>query len=83
MLFYLAGFSCPDSAYALNSCACYMFQPCFHHKKALKRIRQFLKATRDKGLVLKPSGQLEVDFYLEADFAQLYSYESNSDSACA
>jgi hypothetical protein len=40
-----------------------------------------LKATRDKGLVLNPSGKLTVDAYPDADFAGLYGYEDVTDPA--
>ena len=83
MLLYLAGHTRPDIAYAVNCCARYMFQPRLSHEKALKRIGRYLKATRDKGLVLKPSGTLKVDAYPDADFAGMYGHESVTDPACA
>eukprot|EP00956_Cyclotella_meneghiniana_P032322 scaffold88264_cov32-Cyclotella_meneghiniana.AAC.1 len=83
MLLYLAGHTRPDIAYAVNCCARYMFNPRLSHEQALKRIGRYLKATRDKGLILNPSGKLKVDAYPDADFAGLYGYESNSDPACA
>ena len=83
MLLYLAGHSRPDIAYAVNCCARYMFSPRLSHEKALKRIGRYLKATRDKGMVLKPTGQLKVDAYPDADFAGLYGYEKPNDPACA
>ena len=83
MLLYLAGHSRPDIAYAVNCCARYMFSPRLSHEKALKRIGRYLKATRDKGMVLKPTGQLKVDAYPDANFAGLYGYEKPNDPACA
>jgi len=53
------------------------------HEQALKWIGRYLKATRDKGLILSPSGKLKVDAYPDADFAGLYGYELNTDPACA
>ena len=61
MLLYLAGHSCCDIAQAVNCCACYMFQPHLSHEKVMKWIGQHLNATRDRGLILKPSGQLQID----------------------
>ena len=60
MLLYLSGHSRPDIAYAVNCCVRSMFNPRLSHEKALKQIGRYLKATRDKGLVLNPSGQLKV-----------------------
>ena len=82
MLLYLSGHSRPDIAYAVNCCARYMFNPRLSHEKALKRIGRYLKATRDRGLVLRPTGQLKVDAYPDADFAGLYGHEKPSDPAC-
>jgi hypothetical protein len=53
------------------------------YEKGLKRIGKYLKATRDNGLVLKPSGLLKVDAYLDTDFAGLYGHEKTTDPACA
>ncbi|KAL7489424.1 hypothetical protein ACHAW6_015024 [Cyclotella cf. meneghiniana] len=83
MLLYLSGHSCPDIAYAVNCCARYMFNPKLLHEKALKRIDRYLKATRDKGLVFKPSGKLIVEAFPDADFAGLYGHEKITDPACA
>ncbi|KAL7484430.1 hypothetical protein ACHAW6_010068, partial [Cyclotella cf. meneghiniana] len=47
-------------------------------QKVLKRIWRYLKATRDKGLILKPSCQLKAESYPDADFAGLYGYELSS-----
>jgi hypothetical protein len=83
MLLYLSGHTRPDIAYAVNCCARYMFNPRLSHEKALKRIGRYLKATRDKGLILNPSGELRVDAYPDADFAGLYGHEKTTDPACA
>ncbi|KAL7479908.1 hypothetical protein ACHAW6_005627 [Cyclotella cf. meneghiniana] len=72
MLLYLAGHTCPDIGYAVNCCAHYTFNPCLSHEKALKRIGHYLKATHDKGLILKPCSKLKVDTFPDADFAGLY-----------
>jgi hypothetical protein len=45
MLLYLSGHSHPDIAYVVNCCAWYMFNPKLSHKKTLKRIGHYLKAT--------------------------------------
>jgi hypothetical protein len=60
-----------------------MFNPHLSHEKALKQIGRYLMATRDKGLVLNPSGQLKVDACPDADFAGLYGREKVADLACA
>jgi hypothetical protein len=83
MLLYLSGHSRPDIAYAVNSSARYMFSPKHSHEIALKRLGRYLKATRDKGLILNPSSQtLKINCYPDADFAGMYGYEKNDDPAC-
>ena len=84
MLLYLSGHSRPDIAYAVNCCARYMFCPKHLHEMALKRLGRYLKATRDRGLVLNPSsmdGQFEIDCFPDADFAGMYGHEKPTDPA--
>ena len=61
MLLYLSGHTRPEITYAVNCCARYMFNPRLSHEKALKRIGRYLKATRDKGLIMRPSNEFKVD----------------------
>ncbi|KAL7487055.1 hypothetical protein ACHAW6_012655 [Cyclotella cf. meneghiniana] len=61
MLLYLSGHLRNDIAHAVNCCACYMFNSHLSHEKALKQIGRYLKATKDKDLVLHLSGQRKVD----------------------
>jgi hypothetical protein len=82
MLLYLAGHSRPNIAYAVNCCARYMFSRRLSHEKALKRIGHYLKATWDKGLILKPCHGLQIDAFPDADFAGLYGYAKITDSKC-
>ncbi|KAL7477523.1 hypothetical protein ACHAW6_003331 [Cyclotella cf. meneghiniana] len=82
MTLYLAGNTWPDRAYAVNCCTHYMYAPRLVHEVALKRIERYLKATRDKGLILKLSGMVKVDAYCDADFAGLYVHEVVTDPAC-
>ena len=49
---------------------------------ALKRIGRYLKLTRDKGLILKPTKALNMDAYPDADFSGLYRYEDGADPTC-
>ena len=84
MLLYLSGHLQPDIAYAVNCCAQYMFCPKRSDKMALKRPGCYLKATRDRGLVLNPSsidGQFEVDCYPDADFSGMHGHEKPNDPA--
>lgn len=84
MMLYLAGHSRPDIAYAVNCAARYMFAPRRSHELALKRIGRYLKATRNRGLILNPSVEagLAIDCYPDADFAGLYGHEKPNDPIC-
>lgn len=52
------------------------------HVPALKRIGQYLKGTKDKGLIMHSSKQLYVNCYPNADFACLYNHEDSQDPHC-
>ena len=54
MLIYITDHSMPDIPFIIHPCMCYMFNPCLSRAKTLMQIARFLKATREKGLVLKP-----------------------------
>ena len=82
MLLYLSGHTRPDIAYAVNCCARYMFAPRNIHEIAIKRIGRYLKATRDKGLILNPCEELRIDNYPDADFAGMYGHEVITDPSC-
>ena len=49
------------------------------HETALKHIGRYLLTTRDQGMILNPSIQLNIDAYPDADFAGLYIHEDSLD----
>lgn len=56
MLLYLASNSRPDIAFAVNQAA--RFTHCPRLCLAVKRIARYLKATKDRGLVINPNKAL-------------------------
>jgi hypothetical protein len=74
MLWYLYGHSRPDLAFDVSQSARCTFQPKRSHKLALI---QYLKKTRNKGLILKPmsTNHSEMDAYVDSDFLGLYGKE--------
>ncbi len=52
------------------------------YKDALKRIGHDLKATLDKCLILRPSDDLKIDCYPDADFAGLWNRNNKNDPHC-
>jgi hypothetical protein len=81
MLQYLANHTRPDISFAVAQCARYTHNPKLQHEHALERIGLYLKRTLDKGLVLQPDHDrpLDIDCYVDADFAGLFGYEQPHD----
>ena len=72
MLWYLTKHSRPELSFACSQVARYTFNPKRSHELALIRIGQYLKSTRDKGLILKPTDfdkqGFTMDIYVDSDF---------------
>ena len=79
MLLYLSSNSRPDIAFAVNQAARFTHCARLSHEVAVKRIVRYLKNTRDKGLIMKPSSKLELEMYADADFAGLWNVEHADD----
>ena len=60
-----------------------MFAPKHSHVLALKKIGCYLKNTSERGMVIQPTRELDVDAYPDTDFAGMYSHEKLTDPACA
>jgi hypothetical protein len=86
MLQYLQGHSRPDITFAISQCARYTHNTKRSHEKALLCIgHQYLKGMADKGLILKPligDQRLNIDCYVDAEFARLWGYEGKQDPLC-
>ena len=79
MLLYLAGNSRPDIAFAVNQAARFTHNPKQSHAVAVKRIVRYLKGTRDRGLIFRPSVDWKVDCYVDANFCGLWGSEDPDD----
>ena len=82
MLMYLSSNSRPDIQYAVHQCARFTHFPKKSHEDAIHRLCRYLKGTKEKGLILKPSDDLTLDCYVDADFAGLYYVEDHQDPVC-
>ena len=82
MLLYLSSNSRSDIQFAVHQCARFTHNPKQSHADAIKRICRYLQATQDKGLEFTPSKEMELDCYVDADFAGLWNYESDQDPVC-
>jgi len=77
MLLYLSTNTRPDIAFAVSQVAHFNHSPKQSHAKAVKTIVRYLFRTADKGTIVKTTGKLELDCYVDADFAGLYCCESD------
>ena len=82
MLQYLQAHSRPDITFAVSQCARYVHRTRRSHEIAIERIGLYLKSTQDQGLILKPTGRLDIDCYVDADFAGLWPHEDKNDPTC-
>ena len=64
--------------YAMHQCAHFSANPRQPHASAVKWLGRYLKGTKDKGMILKPTG-MSFDVYVNADFAGNWK-QSEADS---
>jgi hypothetical protein len=73
MLTYLSTSTRPDIAFAIHQCARFCTQPKRLHEIAVRRIIPYLRGTKDKGYILKPTSNKTLDCYVDTDFAGLWN----------
>ena len=80
MMWYLYGHSRPDLGFAVSQAARFAFSPKRSHELALIRIGQYLKKTKDKGMIMKPltNDKFKMDVFVDSDFMGLYGKEKRS-----
>ncbi len=44
----------------------------------IEHIGLYLKGSQDEGLILKPTGRLDIDCYVDADFTGLWPHEEQN-----
>jgi hypothetical protein len=76
---YLEKGSRPDIAYAVHQCARFSADPKQEHGNAIRWIARYLKGTRDKGLIIKPSKKRGLEVYMDADFAGNWDPDETDD----
>jgi hypothetical protein len=85
MLGYLHGHTRPDITFAVSQCSRYTHSPRRSHENALIRIGCYLKGTKERGLIFKPSSLIDdflIDCYVDADFAGMWGHEDPQDPSC-
>jgi hypothetical protein len=73
MLLYLSTNTRPDITFADSQVG--RSAPKQSHAKAVKTIVRYLAGTIDKGMTVKPRGDLKLELFCDADFAGLYRRE--------
>ena len=79
MLLYLSTNTRPDIAFAVSQVARFSNNPKQSHATAIKTIVRYLIGTKDKGTLVTPTGKLDIQLYVDADFAGLFKKEHESD----
>ena len=87
MLLYLEN-TRPNIQFAVNQCARFMQDPWAPHARAVKKICQYLKGTRTRGLCFKsapsdPTKPIRVDCYVDASFAPCWDTDDPMDPDAA
>ena len=82
MLLYLCGHSRPDLQFAVSQCARFIHGTKRSHEVALERIGQYLKGTMEEVLVLKLNVSMDIECFVDADFAGLFAFEDVLDPSC-
>jgi hypothetical protein len=62
-----------------HQCARFSIDPRSPHGIALKRIGRYLLGSRDKGMIIRPTKDITLDCYADADFAGLFSTSDPDD----
>ncbi|KAI2512069.1 hypothetical protein MHU86_2357 [Fragilaria crotonensis] len=83
MLLYLSTNTRPDIAFAVSQVARFSHNPKKSHASAIKTIVRYLQRTYDKGMIVKPTGDLTLDCYVDADFAGLHRRDPDSSPSSA
>ena len=83
MLLYLSTNTRVDIALAVSQVCRFTHDPKESHATAVKTIIRYLKGTKTKGMIVKPSGSLDLDAFCDADFAGLYGRDPDSEPSAA
>ena len=82
-LLYLSTNTRPDICFAVSQVARFTHDPKHSHAAAVKRIVRYLAGTKDKGSIVQPDGNLEINSMSDSDFAGLYKVDPPEDVSSA
>jgi len=66
---YLVNNTRPDNSIFVHQCTRFYSNPKAIHKLAVKRIARYLLKTRTQGMILRPTTDLSLNMFVDADFA--------------
>ena len=72
MLLYLSTNTRPDISFAVSQVVRFNHNPKRSHATAIKTIVRYLHRTSNKGTIVRPTGDLSIDCYVDANFSGLY-----------
>jgi hypothetical protein len=75
MLLYLTTNTRPDLSFAVSQAARFSHNPKKSHATGVKTIIRYLSRTSDKGMIVRPTGVLSLENYVDASFAGNYGVE--------
>jgi hypothetical protein len=78
MLQYLSNNTWPDITFAVSQVAWFTSTPKESHESAVKIIIRYLKWTEKNGLIVKPTGSLDIKVWCDADFTGLHQSETDA-----
>jgi hypothetical protein len=79
MLLYLTTNTRPDCSFAVSQVGRFCHDPKKSHATAIKTIVRYLHRTFDKGMIVRPTGVLNLENYVDASFANSYGVEPAED----
>ncbi len=83
MLLYLSCNTRPDLAYSVSQTSRFNHCPKKSHAVAIKKIVRYLKGTADKGIVVKVRKSLDIQVFVDSDFAGLYKQDPDAEPSSA
>jgi hypothetical protein len=83
MLLYLTTNTRLDCCFAVSQIARFTHAPKQSHASAVKTLVRYLKRTADKGLIVRPSGDLKLQMWADADFAGLHRRDPDNEPSSA
>ena len=83
MLLYLSTNTRPDITMAVSQVARFTHDPKQSHAQAVKTLVRYLKGTKDKGSIIRPSGTLSVNCMVDASFCPNFGFEENKEKDSA